>query len=175
MCSRLSFKASRLGAFDLSFKKLVTSYKCFQSQHHRTSRQVKIHGFRQRKATASCPAVFSQQWSSFLLFRFFFNRTFIIFMIKICVTLNEGQGQYNSVVMHFHIWGNSPCGVWWWWLQLFLRNRLRGTHTTNRQTLVSSILSYFIVVLKIKRDKCAYWSNCCYSVLLLTRLQVSFL
>ena len=26
-------------------------------------------------------------------------------MIKICVTLNEGQGQYNEHVTHSHLWG----------------------------------------------------------------------
>ena len=26
-------------------------------------------------------------------------------MIKICVTLNESQGQYNEHVMHSHVWG----------------------------------------------------------------------
>ena len=28
-------------------------------------------------------------------------------MIKIYVTVNEGQGQYNSHVMHAHIWGSN--------------------------------------------------------------------
>ena len=27
-------------------------------------------------------------------------------MVKICVTLNEGQGHYNEHMMHSHVWGS---------------------------------------------------------------------
>ena len=30
-----------------------------------------------------------------------------IFMIKLCMTLNEGQGQYNEHEMHSHVWASS--------------------------------------------------------------------
>ena len=31
------------------------------------------------------------------------NQTFITFMINICMTLNEGQGQCNNHMMHYHV------------------------------------------------------------------------
>ena len=37
---------------------------------------------------------------------FWNNQTFIISMIQICVTLIEGQGQYNEHMMHVHVWGS---------------------------------------------------------------------
>ena len=37
---------------------------------------------------------------------FWNNQTFIILMIKIGMTLNEDQGQYNYHVMHSHAWGS---------------------------------------------------------------------
>ena len=37
---------------------------------------------------------------------FWNNWTFIIFTVKICMTLNEGQGQYSWHVMHSHVWGS---------------------------------------------------------------------
>ena len=36
----------------------------------------------------------------------FWNTQTLIFMIMICVTLNEGQVQYNWHVMHSHVWGS---------------------------------------------------------------------
>ena len=68
---------------------MVKPYTYVQSQGHGTSRREKSHGFRQREATAGCRAAFSQvrYLVSELMER--------LFMIKICVILNEGQGQYN--------------------------------------------------------------------------------
>ena len=53
-------------------KQLVNPHEGFQSQHHGTSRQVKIPwvSIRQREATAGCRAAFGQQHNSFPLFSF---------------------------------------------------------------------------------------------------------
>ena len=32
-------------------------------------------------------------------------------MINICLTLHEGQGQYNEHVMHSHVWGSHSANV----------------------------------------------------------------
>ena len=56
------------------------------------------------KVNVMARAAFGQQ--TFLLFSLWNNETFIIFMNKICVTLNEGQGQHNEHMMHSHAWGS---------------------------------------------------------------------
>ena len=74
-----------------ALNKLVKPYQCFQSQRHGTSRRVKTPAG-QREATAGRTA-FNQQRSAFPLVTFRISEHLI--MIKICVTLNEGQDQHN--------------------------------------------------------------------------------
>ena len=79
------------------YNKVAKPYKRFQSQHHGTSQKVKISLGKGRLLAGR--AAFSHTLSLCLVSQIIKH----LFMIKICVTLNEGQGQYNSHVMHYHV------------------------------------------------------------------------
>ena len=78
-------------------------------------------------------------------------------MIKIWVTLNEGQGQHNEHVMHYHAWGSyyakfddDNFNSFWGIICEGATHRQTDRHT---QTLASSIWNFFKDVRLQKQNK----------------------
>ena len=75
-------------------------------------------------------------------------------MIKICVNLNEGQGQYNEHVMHYHAKFDGDDFHSFRGIVCEGHTQETDTHThTQIETLPSSILNFFKVVSDFKNKK----------------------
>ena len=73
------------------YKQNVEPYKCFQSQRRETSQRVRIPRGKGRLLQTEQPSFNSGVLSLYLVCKIIEH----LFMITICLTLNEGQGRYN--------------------------------------------------------------------------------